>query len=119
MKVLGREFTKSPIKHNNEYYLSAVFSEQIFKTTSPKDNLPYDAIIYPSVGNGYITDNLAIRPSVVENYFYLDYALEFEVEEQYYDKVYIWNIPEIITLAKVKNVHRSAFVDNDTGIIYW
>jgi RES domain len=117
-KLLGREFTKMT-SHHYEYLISALFAERIFAPDAEtKREYTYDCIVYPSVGNGFITENLAIRPSTLDNDFRLIEAIEFEVEEDYYDKEYIPQDPENISLAKIKNVKRTTQV-SDNGEIRW
>ncbi len=78
----------------------------------------FDCIIYPSVGNDFGTDNLAVHPDSVEKEFELSQITEFEIEESYYEKKYVRNHPEVITLAKVKNrVNAKNILDN--GDIVW
>jgi hypothetical protein len=103
-KLLGREFTK-PVNHHYEYLISALLSERVFSVRNdPKQSFNFECIIYPSVGNNFGTDNLAIHPHTVDKKFRLHKIIEFEIEETYYEKDYVLNHPEIITLAKVKNV---------------
>ncbi|ASE61586.1 MULTISPECIES: hypothetical protein [Chryseobacterium] len=117
-KLLGREFTK-PVSHHYEYLISAIFSERILRTrTDPNPSFNFDCIIYPSVGNDFGTDNLAVHPDSVESKFGLFQITEFEVEESYYEKEYVRNHPEVITLAKVKNrVNAKNILSN--GDIIW
>jgi hypothetical protein len=106
-KMLGKEFTKK-INHHYEYYISSLFSQKILEVDD--NSIPdfiYDCIIYPSVGNEYVTDNLAIRPSVIDNDFYLEKVIEFEIEEAFYDNKFERSHPESISLAKIKNVFET------------
>ena len=103
-KLLGREFTK-PVNHHYEYLISALFSERVLEVRNdPNPSFNFDCIIYPSVGNDFGTDNLAIHPDALDKDFRLYKIIEFEIEETYYEKKYVLNHPEIITLAKIKNL---------------
>jgi len=119
-QLLGREFTKK-VNHHFEYYISSLFSERILtdhKEQNGGNNFHYDCIIYPSVGNGYKTDNVAIRPKVIDNDFYLEKIIEFEVKEAFYDKEYVLSHPENVTLAKIKNGRITNKIDKE-GNITW
>lgn len=117
-KLLGREFTK-PISHHYEYLVSALFSERILQVRNdPNPSFNYDCIIYPSVGNDFGTDNLAIHPDSVEKEFGIFQIMEFEIEEAYYEKKYVLNHPEIITLAKVKNKHYAKQILSNGDIVW-
>lgn len=117
-KVLGREYTKK-VSHHYEYLISALFSERIFAQHEKESNdFKYDCIVYPSVGNDYITENLAILPNTLDNDFKLTKVIEFEVDEAYYDRKYVLQHPEVITLAKIKN-YRATIQILDTGEIKW
>jgi len=117
-KLLGREYTKK-IGHHYEYLISALFSESILaQQYGSKGDFKYDCIVYPSVGNDFLTENLALLPNVLENDFRLDRVLEFEVEEEYYDSTYTSSDPDGITLAKIKNYRKASSITED-GIIQW
>jgi len=119
-QVLGQEFTKQ-VNHHFEYYISSLFSERILtdhKEQNGGESFNYDCIIYPSVGNGFKTNNVAIRPTVLDNDFYLEKVIEFEIEEAFYDKSYVLSHPENITLAKIKNGRVTNKIDQD-GNIKW
>lgn len=117
-KLFGREFTKR-VSHHYEYYISALFSERVFQRRRDMNKeFQYDCIIYPSVGNDFITENLAIHPDTLNNDFILTEVLEFEIEEAYYDKKYLRQHPSIITLAKVKNVKGTKKISAN-GHIEW
>ena len=80
-------------------------SERVLSVRNdPNKSFNFDCIIYPSVGNNFVTDNFAIHPDTIDKKFRLYKIIEFEIEETYYEKEYKINHPEIITLAKVKNV---------------
>jgi hypothetical protein len=119
-QLLGREFTKQ-VNHYFEYYMSSLFSERIltdYEEQNGSNSFYYDCIIYPSVGNGFKTDNLAIRPKVLDDDFYLEKIIEFEVEEAFYDKEYVLSHPESITLARIKNVRVTNKIDKNGNIIW-
>lgn len=117
-KLLGREFTK-PVSHHYEYLISSLFSERILEVRNdPNPSFNYDCIIYPSVGNDFDTDNLAIHPDSVDKEFGLFQIIEFEIEETYYEKKYIRNHPEMITLAKIKNKHYAKKIEPNGDIIW-
>ncbi len=118
LQLLGREYSK-PVNHHYEYLISAFFSERIFdlrKIASPEWR--YDCIIYPSVGNKYKTDNIALFPDVIENEFKLERVVEMEIEESFYDNDYELNYPNQITLAKTKNINTTTNID-EKGNIFW
>jgi len=117
-KLLGREFTKQ-VGHHYEYFISALFSERIFENhQDPNASFRYDCIIYPSVGNGYKADNIAIRPAILDSNFFLEKVIEFEVETEFYDKPYVRAHSEKITLAKIRNGHMTNKFDKE-GVILW
>jgi hypothetical protein len=117
-KVLGREFTKK-VNSKLEYFLSAIFSEQLLIQSDIPNYINYDCIIYPSVETGYTTDNFAFRTDVIHKDFYLDGAIEFEVDIPLYSNPYVPHRPDVITLAKIKKSRVSKMVDNHSGKIYW
>lgn len=102
--LLGSEFTKT-VNNHLEYYISALFSERILqKSEEPDNDFRFECIIYPSVGNKFETDNLAILPDVIDNDFILSKVYEFEIEETLYENSIPKNTnPEKVTLAKIKN----------------
>ena len=116
-QLLGREYTKT-VNNHYEYYISALFSEEIFATKELGDTFSYDCIIYPSVGNEYKTDNLAIRPSVLDCDFQLERVIEFEIVREMYDNHYVPNHPENISLAIITNKKVTNQIDAN-GIITW
>ena len=117
-KLLSREYSKS-VSHHHQYALSALLSEYIL---SPKDvgaNYNYDCIVYPSVGNGYVTRNLAINPDVADNIFKLIKVIEFEIIEVDYSRTPIFNGDwENISIVKVKNKRETENIQPD-GTIIW
>ncbi len=115
--MLGYEYTKQ-VKDHHDYLISAYFSESLLKDRNEDDEFGIVGILYPSVGNGYVTDNFAFLPNVVDSRLRLRSVLEFEVEEPYYDKDYQLDHPEKITLARIKNVSVAKSVTPD-GKILW
>lgn len=116
--LLASEYTKK-VGHHYEYLLSSLFSERIFENQNP--NLPefrYDCIKYPSVGNDFATSNVAMRPSSLDDNFYLSKVIEFEIDEAYYDKKHLLGSPEVISLAKIKNLSESKSIDLEGNIIW-
>lgn len=116
-KLLGREYTK-PVEHHHEYLITSLFSEKIFGIKDKYPIFNFDCIIYPSVGTNYVTDNIAMKPSVLDNKFHLDRAIEFEIVESYYDNPINRNQPQKITLAKIKNLTVSKKI-LENGTIEW
>lgn len=124
-KILGHEFSKkvdyNKPNYHYEYIISALFSERIFsehQEINNEKNFKFDCIIYPSVGNDYLTENVAILPTILDNDFYLAEAQEFEIEESYYDVKNNNLNPQIITLAKIKNFRKAKVIRQD-GQIEW
>jgi hypothetical protein len=117
LELIGYEFTKK-VNYHYEYIVSALFAESTLGIDSSTKDKNFDCLIYPSVGNGYKTDNLALLPEVVDKEFRLEKAIEFEIEEQHYDKNYSTSHPESITLAKIKNLHISKNITNKGEIIW-
>ena len=124
-KILGYEFSKKvdygKANYHYKYLISALFSESIFsqhQEINDEKNFKFDCIIYPSVGNDHLTENVAIIPSTLDNEFYLADAYEFEIIEQYYDDKNGNLDPEKITLAKFKNFRKVKTIRQD-GQIEW
>jgi hypothetical protein len=116
--LLANEYTKK-INHHYEYLYSSLFSERILATQDKKlSEFRFDCIEYPSVGNDFRTSNLAMLPSVFDDNFFLKEAIEFEIEQEFYDRKHSPMNHDLITLAKVKNVRRSKPADV-TGPIIW
>ncbi|WP_116786861.1 hypothetical protein [Flavobacterium psychrotrophum] len=84
--LLGREYEKK-ISHHLEYVVSAIFSEQILQKPLTPKHMDLHCIIYPSVGNEYLTSNLAIRKDIFRNNFELFKAIELEITETHYDNI--------------------------------
>lgn len=123
-KLLGNEFAKKVDNnyenYHYEYLISALFSERILsehQEINDETNFKYDCIIYPSVGNDYLSENLAIIPSTLETDFYLSQVIEFEVDEPFYERPSSKN-PDAITLAKIKKLRKAKIIRED-GQIEW
>ena len=117
-KLLGREYTKRVYNHY-EYLISGLFSERILSQKQQENlNFRYDCIVYPSVGNEFVTDNLAMTPETLDNDFWLSEVMEFEIIEQYYDSKNIAAHPEMITLAKINSLKRTSNI-SESGVIKW
>jgi hypothetical protein len=124
-KILGYEFSKkvdyNKANYHYEYLISALFSERIFsehQEMNDENNFKFDCIIYPSVGNDYLTENVAILPASLVRDFYLAEVIEFEIEEAYYDLKKTNPDPEAITLAKIINFRKAKAI-HENGQIEW
>lgn len=124
-RILGYEYSKkidySKANCHYGYLISALFSEQIFsqhQEMNDENNFKFDCIIYPSVGNDYLTENVAILPLTLDNDFYLSDVYEFEIIESHYDDKNVNLDPEKITLAKIKNFRKAKAIRQD-GQIEW
>ena len=121
LKLLGHEYSKR-VDHHYEYLISAMFSERIFldhQEINDNNNFKFDCILYPSVGDSYLTDNVAILPATLDSDFYLSKVIEFKIIESYYDSKSTNNQAETITLAKIRNLKEAMAIDNDGGQIRW
>ncbi|KUJ56224.1 hypothetical protein [Chryseobacterium aquaticum] len=117
LDLIGEEFTKE-VNHHNEYIISALFAEStLYDLNYQRKEGDFECVIYPSVGNNFFSDNVAFIPEVIDNDFILEKAIEFEIEEQYYDREYTTTHPENITLAKIKNLRISKRIIGN--IIEW
>jgi len=117
LDLIGEEFTKN-VNHHYEYIISALFAEStLYDQNYERKPDGFECIIFPSVGNNFYSDNVAFVPEIIDNEFYLNKALEFEIEEQLYDNEFIITHPEIITLAKIKNLKISKSITE--GRIEW
>ena len=117
IKLLAREYAK-PALSKFEYLISALFSERIFETNDLNPAFNFECILYPSVGNELQTENIAIKPNVLDTDFRLTKVLEFEIEETYYDRPSNHINPEIISVAKIKNLVVTEKI-TDSGRIIW
>lgn len=113
LDLIGEEFTKE-VTHHNEYIISALFAEStLYDMNYQRKQEDFECVIYPSVGNNFYSDNVAFIPEIIDNEFILEKAIEFEIEEQYYDREYSITHPENITLAKIKNLKISKKINGN------
>ncbi len=116
LHVLGYEYSK-PIKHHYEYLVSALFSEKILNNPINKGtSFDFECIVYPSVGNKFITSNVAVRTDIIRNEFSLSKAIEFEITECHFDREQKSN-PESINLVEYKD-YRETNMFEDNRIIW-
>jgi hypothetical protein len=115
--LLGREFSKSVLNHL-EYLTSSILAEQILYGRKINSAENFECIIYPSVGNNFKTDNIAMRVDIFENNFYLQKVIEFEIIEAFYDEPSVAHESDEITLADINKVSVSRTIDSD-GNIQW
>ncbi|WP_420316016.1 hypothetical protein [Ekhidna sp.] len=85
-ELVCREFSKE-VKNENEYVISSILAEDILNLEKNPKKKGADLLVYPSVGNRFITSNLAIKPEVFRRDFNLVKVLEFEVGKTYYDQI--------------------------------
>jgi len=117
-KLLSREYSK-PVTHDKQYAFSALLSEYILSSKDVGTNYNYDCIVYPSVGNDYITRNFAINPNVADNQFKLIKVIEFEITDADYSLTHIANDDwENISVVKVKSRRETENILPD-GTIIW
>lgn len=115
-QLLGREYSK-PINHHYEYLISAIFSNRILDNPQNKGtNFDIECIVYPSVGNKFLTSNLAVRRDVFRHNFELTKVIEFEVSETHYDKSQKKDPGSINLVDFINYKETEKFEDN---IILW
>lgn len=113
LDLIGEEFTKE-VNHHYEYIISALFAEStLYDMNYQREQGDFECVIYPSVGNNFRSDNVAFVPEVIDNDFILEKAIEFEIEEQHYNKEYTVTHPETITLAKIRNLKTSKAINGN------
>jgi hypothetical protein len=113
LDLIGEEFTKE-VTHHNEYIISALFAEStLFDINYQRKQEDFECVIYPSVGNNFYSDNVAFIPEIIDNEFILEKVIEFEIEEQFYDREYSVTHPENITLAKIRNLKISKKINDN------
>jgi len=117
LNLLGREFSKT-VSHHLEYLTSSILSEQILHGKESDASENFECIIYPSVGNNFKTDNIAMRVDIFENNFYLEKVIEFEIKEAFYDDPSLAEQADEITLADIIKVAITTEIDKD-GNISW
>jgi len=116
LRILASEFTKEVSSHF-DYIISALLSERMLQMNSTEGR-KYDLMVYPSVGNKLKTENYAIKPSSLTEYFCLSEAIEFEISRTLYDRPSTALNPQSISLAEIKNMRRTMDIDS-TGRIKW
>ncbi|MEJ2901628.1 hypothetical protein WAE58_04305 [Pedobacter panaciterrae] len=112
LDFLADEFSK-PISDPRDYYLSALYAEQIFELEDP--NWTYNGIYYPSVQNKFKYFNVAVRPDYFDNNFALRKIIEIGVGETFYNQDIEYRHPEEITFIKPVYI-RSPKCFNNTDI---
>jgi len=114
--LLGQEYSKQ-INDHFDYIVSALFSDQILGyDTDP--SFKFDCIIYPSVGNDFLTDNVAIKPDIFDSNYKLSKAIEFRIKETRYDEKPNNSNPDLVTLVDYTDYEETDWIDND-GYIVW
>ncbi len=119
-ELLSYEFSKH-VTSDKAYLLSSILSEDTLnlQNNSLKNNT-CDLIVFPSVGNKFLTNNLAIRPDIFDESFNLTKVVEFEVKDTHY------NLPRpkknqsynhnYITVLVPKNVKETVNIDEENII---
>jgi hypothetical protein len=113
---ISDEFAR-PANHHTDYLISAIFSEYILAQLD-LPNWNYDAIAYPSVGNKFSLHNLAIKPRVIDENYYLSQAVQFEIESTQYHLPGVVDRWNAITLVKPANI-KSTDKIQQSGEILW
>lgn len=114
--LLGQEYSKQ-ISNHFEYIVCALFSEKLLGYDSDS-NFKFDCIIYPSVGNDFLTDNVAIKPEIFDLNFKLSKAIEFRIKETRYDEKTNRSDPDLISLVDYTDYEETDWIDKD-GYIVW
>ena len=116
--MLAREYSK-PVCHHHQYILSALLSEYILSDKDVGAHYNYGCIVYPSVGNNYVTRNFAMKPEVADSQLKLIKVMEFEIIEADYSLTPVVNGDwENISVVKVKNKRETDNILPD-GTIVW
>jgi hypothetical protein len=118
--LLSREYAKPvSVENHYEYILSAIFSESIFDLEDDNPDFNYDCISYPSVGNNFITRNIAVKPNIADTEFKIIQVIEFEIVKAHYDRIPVNSFDRsCISVAEVKN-YRETWNITDAGQIIW
>lgn len=114
---ISDEFAK-PVNNHWEYFFSAKFSERMLKVLHKQEDWKYDCVIYPSVGNRYSVDNIAILPESFDNKFKLEKVIQFKVTDTQYNSTPPRNHPEEITVVKYDNIEKTDWIEK-SGYIVW
>lgn len=112
---ISDEFAK-PVVNPISYYYSAIFAESIFRLSEA--TYQYDCILYPSVGNKFKVENLAIKPEIIDKKFKLERVLEFEIVNTFYQKEPPRKEQNEITVVDYKNLIETDWIEKD-GYIVW
>lgn len=113
---VSEEFAK-PVKDHWEYFLSAKFSERILKINNAESEWNYECMVYPSVGNKYSVNNIALRPEIIDAKFNLARASQFRITKTMYESVAPRNHPEEITVVNYDDFLQTDWIDD--GYIVW
>ncbi|MEO5643968.1 MAG: hypothetical protein ABIQ40_20320 [Bacteroidia bacterium] len=117
LAFLGSEFVKDcKTVHPNrfEYLFSAYFSDIILgPIISDEPEANCDLIRYPSIAWNHKLDNIAMSPYCLDNKVMIHHAIEYEVEETYYEM----NLPLEETPAALKFIREAKWFDDD--LIIW
>lgn len=117
LAFLASEFVKETeikSKERFEYFYSAYFADRIlspFREGDPTPNI--DCIIYPSVAWKHQHENLAVIPESVDKKLRLIKAIEYIVDETYYDK----DLSKDELPVKLTYVREANWIEND--LIIW
>lgn len=115
---ISEEFAK-PVNDHLEYLISSRFADKILnREPDPNEHFNFNCIIYPSVGNLYQVDNVAIKPELIDDKFKLEKVIEFEITETHYNETPPRNSQEEITMVNLKNKEETDWIEND-GYIVW
>jgi hypothetical protein len=110
---LASEFVKDcEILNDNryEYLYSSYFADKVLAPFNEEDPTPnYDFVIYPSVAWQHKHDNVAIIPDSVNNKLKPIKAVEYIVEETFYEK----DLKEDDMPVKLKMIRDSYWIEDD------
>ena len=113
--LFGREFSK-PVEHHYEYLISSMFAERIlYNQKNTGSSFEIECIVYPSVGNKFLTSNLAIRKDILRHNFDLEKVIEFEVTNTHFEREQKPN-PESISLVDYTNLKETKNIDGNNII---
>ncbi len=105
-QLLGREYSK-PINHHYEYLISALFSTRLLEDNNNRGTyFDIECIVYPSVGNKFLTSNIAMRRDVFKKEFELDKVVEFKITDTNYGSGQKEN-PESISIVEYENYRET------------
>jgi len=113
---LSNEYAK-PITNPKHYFVSAKYSDRILNFETGPDFI-YDCIVYPSVGDAYSSDCLAILPKVIDKRYRLVKVIEFEITGTNYSDMVNPKTREEINLVQFKNLSSTDWIEKN-GYIVW